>query len=213
MNEFNTNLPVDFRLVPNGYESWSDVSLSILDGASAIPAQLGGAFATTGLLFDNGFPLTEPTADLTSPPHNVTLSGFPPATLLMSGNVTITTGQPTSTPGQTPTPTHSGPKLTIAPGGHLSARTATVQLRCSGPLKCAGALRIGNHTPIAPPKAKVTTYAAGSFSIAAGKVQSLEVKLSSDGRRAVKGHRSLKAYAIATFSNGATATSPITLRR
>ena len=51
------------------------------------------------------------------------------------------------------------------------------------------------------------------LSIAAGKAQWVEVKLSSDGRRAVKGHRSLKAYAIATFSNGATATSPITLRR
>ena len=92
LNNFNTNLPVEFTLHPNGYETWSIVSLNILDGSTPLPAQLGGEFSTTGLLFDNGRPLTTTAVDLTVPPHNVAISGYPPMTLLMSGDVTITTG-------------------------------------------------------------------------------------------------------------------------
>ena len=58
INNFNTNLPVDRRLAPNGFESWSVVSLNILNGTSPIPAEAGGSFATTGFLLDNGLPLT-----------------------------------------------------------------------------------------------------------------------------------------------------------
>ena len=59
MNHFNTNLPVDRRLADNGFESWSVVSLTILNGTSPIPAQSGGSFSETGVLLDNGGPLTQ----------------------------------------------------------------------------------------------------------------------------------------------------------
>jgi hypothetical protein len=100
MNHFNTNLPVDRRLASNGFESWSVVSLTILNGTSPIPAQSGGSCAKTGVLLDNGRPLTQTTADLTAVPHSVQVGGLPPARLLMAGDVTITTGDG-SEPGDT----------------------------------------------------------------------------------------------------------------
>jgi len=167
MNSFATNLPVDFRLAPNGYEAWSDVSLNILDGTSPIPAQLGGATATTGLLFDNGYPLTQTTPDLTAPPHSVMISGFPPATLLMSGDVTITTGQP-PTPTPMPTPGGAAPKLTFPAGGRLSAGTATLLLRCARSATCAGTLSIRSRARAAPRGKRALTYGTAAFAIPAG---------------------------------------------
>ena len=112
MNNFNKNLAVDFRLAPNGFESWSDLALTLLDPMAPIPAQLGGAHATTGLLLDNGKPLTQVTPELTVPPHSLVISGFPPGTLLVSGDVRNTTGR-TPPPTPTPTPHTAPPKLTL----------------------------------------------------------------------------------------------------
>ncbi len=61
LNNFNTNLPVDYRLASNGYESWSDVSMTILSGSSPIPAQSGGSFAALGVMTDNYLPITQTT--------------------------------------------------------------------------------------------------------------------------------------------------------
>src|SRR5262245_22814066 len=71
LNNFNTNLPVEFQLHPNGFTTWSIICLNILDSSVPLPAQLGGQFSTTGLIFDNGRPLTQTAIDLTIPPHNV----------------------------------------------------------------------------------------------------------------------------------------------
>ena len=98
MNHFNTNLPVDFRLAPNGFESWSQISLTMLDGSAPIPGQSGGPYATTGLILDSYQPLTSVVADLTTVPHTPQISGFYPMTLLMAGDVTITTKAAETTP-------------------------------------------------------------------------------------------------------------------
>jgi hypothetical protein len=88
-----------------------------------------------------------------------------------------------------------------------------------GPANCAGTLRIQN---LAVPEAtvakkakkgKLITYASGSFSILASKTLSVTVKLSKAGKRAIKGHHSLKAHANATLSDGHIKSSKITLRR
>jgi hypothetical protein len=219
LNNFTTNLPVDFRLAPNGYESWSDVSLTILTPTSPIPAQLGGTNATTGLIFDNGFPLTQTTSDLTVPPHDVAISGFPPATLLMSGDVTITTGQdqnPTLTPSPNPSPTPPAatPKLTLPTSGRLGRRTATVLLRCGSGASCTGALSIQRQPRATSRKRRPVTYGTASFSIAAGKRQAVAVKLSAAGRRALGRRRTLHAYLVATLTGAHVGTSAaITLRR
>ena len=227
VNNFNTNLPVDRRLASNGFESWSVVSLNILNGSSPIPAESGGAFALTGYLVDNGLPLTEAVSDLTVPPHYVSVGGLPPATLLMSGEVTITTGEGngatnnghnTPTPNPTPNPALAAPQLLIPATGQINPRQARLPIRCAGPANCVGILRIQNLPQAGATlarkakKSKPITYASGSFSISAGKTQSVTMKLSKEGKRAVKGHHSLKAYANATFSNGHAKSSRITFR-
>jgi hypothetical protein len=232
INNFNTNLPVDRRLASNGFESWSVVSLSILNGSSPIPAELGGEFATTGYLVDRGRPLTEAVADLTVVPHEVSVGGLWPGRLLMSGEVTITTGQGAAgtnnnnnnkkAPTTTVTETAAAPQLTIPGVGRIKANAARLPVRCVGPTNCAGVLRIQNRSqPGAtaarkakkPKKPKTVTYASGSFSIAAGKRMSVTVRLSRDGKRAIKGHRSLRAYANATFAGGQRKSSKVTFKR
>jgi hypothetical protein len=215
MNSFNTSLPVDFRLAPNGFESWSDIALTLLDPTAPIPAQLGGAYATTGLLFDNGNPLTQVTQDLTVPPHNVVISGFPPATLLMSGDVTITTGQTPSPPTPPPTRVAPAPKLTLPAAGRFANGTATVVLRCVAGPTCSGTLVLSSQTRHASRKTRPVTYGTASFSIPAGATRSLKVALTRGGRRAIGRRRTLHAYVVATLTGAGahTASAPITLRR
>lgn len=222
INNFNTNLPVDRRLATNGFESWSVVSLNILNGTSPIPAESGGSFATTGFLMDNGLPLTQTVADLTVPPHYVSVGGLPPATLLMSGEVTITTGQggggnnnKTPTP---PPPTPPAPQLKIPAMGQIKGNAVRLPIRCVGSANCVGVLRIQNLPEPGATVARKTkrpksiTYASGLFSISAGKTLSVTVKLSKDGKRAIRGHHPLRAYANATFSNSHGKSSKITLK-
>ena len=106
MNNFNTNLPVSLQFHSNGYETYSVVAINILDGTDPIPAETSGSFSETGMLFDNGLPLTQTTSDLTVPPNNVSVSGFYPSVLLMSGDVTNTTQ--TAAPAATVTPAITG---------------------------------------------------------------------------------------------------------
>lgn len=226
INNFNTNLPVDRRFASNGFESWSQMAITILNGTSPIPAEEGGSFAFTGTITDNGLPLTQTVPDLTVPPHYPSVGGLWPGTLLMAGEVTITTGQgggtnnngnkvPTPTP---PNPTPPTPQLTIPTAGRINGNSATLPLKCVGAANCVGVLRIQSRpTPGATvarkaKKPNLITYASGSFSISAGKTLSVTVKLSKDGKRAIKGHRSLKAYANAIFSGGHSKSSKITFR-
>jgi hypothetical protein len=226
MNHFNTNLPVDFRLAANGFESWSQVSLNILDGSSPIPAQMGGTFAATGFLVDNGAPLTQTTADLTGPSHWLQHGSLmAPARLLIAGDVTITTGQGGGdTGGDTggdngTTETLPVPQLTLGSKARLKGRTATLPLECVGAADCAGTVRIqsrpaaGATASAARKKAETVTYASGAFSIGAGLTGSVRAKLSSAGRKAVRHHRALRAYANATFADGSVTSTKITLRR
>jgi hypothetical protein len=230
VNNFNTNLPIDRRLATNGFETWSVVSLNILNGVSAIPAESGGSIATTGFLLDNGQPLTQTVADLTAAPHYVAVGGLPPATLLMSGEVTITTPQKQPNKeekapneengGKKAEKTHPAtPQLTIPAVGRIKGNAARVSIHCVSSTDCAGALRIQN---LAAPgaalaakarKPKTITYASGSFSIRAGKSVSVIAKLSNAGMGAIKGHNSLRAYANATLADGHATSLKITLKR
>lgn len=191
LNNFNTNLPVEFTLHPNGYETWSIVSLNILDGSSPLPAQLGGEFSTTGLLFDNGRPLTATAVDLTIPPHNVAISGYPPMTLLMSGDMTITTG------GRHPLGT---PDL-AAEDALVRGNRLLVDLICSAGGPCPGHLLLQDqpapgaavagreHGSLATlePRARVVTYGKARFKLFAGQTAMLPVPLKAAGRRLVRG--------------------------
>ena len=224
INDFNTNLPVDRRLASNGFESWSVVALNILDGTSPIPAQSGGSFATTGIVLDNGAPLTQTTADLTVPPHNVAVGGMPPAKLLMTGELTITTPPAAggATGGTTTATTAPADTAATAPGGdaakqstltlpataRLKRSAATLALQCAGAGDCTGTLRIQSRAT-----GKRRTYASGTFYVPAGTTASLKLKLSKAGRKAARGHRPLRAYANATFGDGRVTSARITLKR
>ena len=224
MNDFNTNLPVDRRLAPSGFQSWSVVSLNILDGTSPIPAQSGGSFAETGLLLDNCLPLTQTTADLTSVPHNVAVGGLPPARLLMSGEVTLSKDQgpktccaPPATPTTPTTGTDQGTitddtrvvpaAVTLPKTLRFKGRAAAVPVECVGANDCAGTLRIQSR------REKGVTYGSRSFSIRAGATGSVKVSVSKAGRRALRRRRALRAYANTTFADGRVTSAPITLRR
>ena len=226
INDFNTNLPVDFRLASNGFESWSVVSLNILDGTSPIPAQSGGSFAETGLILDGGLPLTQTTADLTGVPHNVSIGGLPPARLLMSGEVTLANKDAgnktccaaplppagTTTPG-TDTPTITDDtrvipaSVTLPKALRFKGRAADVPVQCVGANACAGTLRIQSR------RGKGVTYASHGFSLAAGAKGSVKASLSKAGRRALRRRRAVRAYANTTFADGRVTSTPITLRR
>jgi hypothetical protein len=219
MNHFNTNLPVDRRLAANGFESWSVVSLTILNGTSPIPAQSGGSFSETGVLLDNGGPLTQTTSDLTGVPHNVQVGGLPPARLLMAGDLTITTGNGTD-PGNTPVdPTvQTAPsELSLPTRARIRGRKVTVPLHCVGAADCAGTLRIQSRpaagATAARKRSKTITYASASFSVGAGLGGSAKAALSKDGRKAVRRHRAVRAYANVRFADGRVTSARITLRR
>jgi prepilin-type processing-associated H-X9-DG protein len=215
INNFNTNLPVDFRLGSDGFETWSQVSLTILNGTSPVPAQYSGGFAEMGTLSDGWAPLTQTVADLTAVPHNPQVGGLPPARLLMSGEVTITTGQGgnpggNTGPGDDGTPTPATSTLTVPASVRLKGRTAPLTLQCVGAADCSGTLRIQSRPATSK---KPLTYASGAFSIGAGLKSAVKAKLSSAGRKALRRHRSVRAYANVTFADGRVTSAKIALRR
>lgn len=156
INNFNTNLPVDRRLASNGYESWSVVSLNILGGSSPLPVAAGGTYAETGVLLNNDNPLTTTSSDLTLPPNSVEVGGIPPGRLLMSGDVTITTGQTSGTTGTGTTTTTGGgtsgggttslPQLALATVAEAKGRAASLALTCGGNTSCSGTVRLEGGT-------------------------------------------------------------------
>jgi hypothetical protein len=154
---------VDWCLASNGYESWSAISLSILDGSSPLPLAYGGLYSETGLLLDNGSPLTSTTSDLTVPPHSVQIGGLPPARLLMSAEVTVTTGQggggtTGGIPGTGATPVGAGsaggaggaggtitaysPQISLPGALKVKGNTVPVVLSCGPSASCVGTVRV-----------------------------------------------------------------------
>lgn len=226
IDNFNTNLPVDRRLDSNGYESWSVVSLNILDGSSPLPVATGGVYAETGVLLDNGNPLATTTSDLTLPPNSVEVGGLPPGRLLLSGDVTITTGQTSgttdggTTAGGTGTGATGGdttglPQLALATTAKAKGGGALLGLRCGPSAPCAGTIRIQSSAPGTAGKnarAKLITYAAATFSIPPGSSRVVQLTLTRNGKQALKTHRSITAYAITRLSGRLTSTK-IALKR
>ncbi len=212
LNNFNTNLPVDARLTKDGYEVWSAVAISILaTGAPAPIASTPSAFANIGVLVDNYGPITTTTSDLTVPPHNPSIGGWP-GTLLLSGDVTVTTPQPQPQPQPQPHP-GAVPKLTLPTTATVRRDTAAIRLRCTA-AACKGTVRIRNRSASgAGARGKLITYATGSFSLRAGATGSVAARLSADGRRVLKHRRSLKAYAVVTLSTRRTVSAQVTLRK
>lgn len=232
VNDFNTNLPVDRKLLSNGYETWSQVALTILDAGAPIPAESGGEFAFMGTISDNWLPLTQTVADLTVPPHEAYVGGLWPGTLLMSGELTITTPkqgeeeQAQKQEEQTPAPQlapAAAPVLAFPKSfGKLTQGRATVPLRCVGSANCAGRITLRNRAPrgatIASKrrrskKPKTRVYATGSFSISAGKTSRVTLKLTRAGKAAARSHRSVRVYATTTLTGGQGSTHKITLKR
>jgi hypothetical protein len=220
MNDFNTNLPVDFRLTDDGYEVWSQLALDVLSPNAPIPAQSGGTMAASAYILDGGLPLTQTVADLTTVPHNPQIGGLPPATLLMAGDVKITTGQ-TPDPGPTPNPnppqpdpplppvTPVAPQVKLPASARVKGRAATLPIRCTGTSACQGTVRIQSRPAKSKAKGKAVTYATRAFSLAAGASKQVKLTLSKAARR----HRTLRAYANTTFADGTVASTRITLRR
>jgi uncharacterized membrane protein YgcG len=126
LNTFtNLNLPVERAFHSSGYVTYSVVSLNILNDTSPVPAELGGAYSTIGTLTDNGAPLAQDVVDLTVPPHNVSVGGYEPGHLLMSGDVTITTSAPTNTSAPTITGTPGLGNSLVCGSGKWSASNPT----------------------------------------------------------------------------------------
>jgi hypothetical protein len=239
INNFNTNLPVDRRFSSNGFESWSQLALTLLNGSSVIPAESGGPYSYTGTIWDNGQPLTHTVEDLTVPPHRGEVGGLPPATLLISGEITSTTNHPQPTkkeetpvkkeekPNPPPPPPPPVPQLTVPGLGRITANNATLPIKCVGPANCLGTLLLQNllspgatlakHSKSSKhsksKKQRTMTYATGSFSISAGNTMSVVMKLTKAGRMAIKGHRSVKVYVNATITGGHPTSWKVTLRR
>jgi hypothetical protein len=231
ITNFNANLPVDRRFASNGFESWSQLAITILSGSGYIPAESGGEFAYTGTIWDNGQPLTQTVEDLTVPPHSGTTGGLPPATLLISGEITNTTRkagpQPKPEPGPKPGPKPEPgpippapvPQLAIPAFARVKGNNATLPMRCTGAANCIGNLVLQN---LAAPgatiasrshKVKTITYGTTSFSILPGKTVSIVVRLSKAGKGALKRRTSLPVWANATLAGGQSRSWRITLRR
>jgi hypothetical protein len=232
VSDFNTNLPVDRRFLSNGYETWSQLALTILDPRAPIPAESGGEFAFTGTISDNWLPLTQTVEDLTAPPHEAYVGGLLPGTLLMSGEVTIATpeqneqAQPQKQEEQTAAPqtaAATAPVLAFPKSfGQLGRNRATVPLRCVGPVDCAGRITLRNRAPHGATVAskrkrsrrpKTHVYATGSFSISGGKTSRVTLKLTRAGKAAIGSHRSVRVYATTTLTGGQDSTHKITLKR
>jgi hypothetical protein len=229
ISNFNTNLPVDRRFASNGFESWSQLAITILSGNGYIPAESGGSFAYTGTIWDSGRALTQTVEDLTVFPHGATVGGLPPATLLISGEITNTTkpnteAAPEPTPGPQPEPKPVPPQapvpeLTIPAFARVKGNRATLPLKCVGAANCVGRLILQNV--IAPSatvasrrkKPKTITYGKASFSISAGRTRSVVVKLSKAGRIALKRHRSLTVWVNANLTGSQPKSWKLTLRR
>jgi prepilin-type processing-associated H-X9-DG protein len=101
-------------------------------------------------------------------------------------------------------------QLTVPAKARLKGRAATLSLQCAGTADCAGTVRIQSR---AAGKRRPVTYASSAFAIGAGAKQSVKAKLSSAGRKALRRHRSLRAYANVTFADGRVTSTKITLRR
>jgi hypothetical protein len=217
VNDFNTNLPVDFRLTDDGYEVWSQIALNVLSPSAPIPAQAGvGTMSGLGYVLDGGLPLTQTVADLTVVPHNPQIGGLGESTLLMAGDVKITTGDdvaPTPNPGPDPQPGPNPPVTPVAPqvkvpgSARVKGRAATLAVTCAGATACKGTVRIQSRA--AKGKGRAVTYATRAFSLAAGASKPVKLTLSKAARR----HRTLHAYANTTFADGTVTSTRITLKR
>jgi len=193
---------------------------------------------TTGLMFDNGRPLTQTAVDLTIPPHNVAVSGYPPMTLLMSGDLTITTAAPGPPPGQpnpqpNPQPGPIAPALQLAsPDALVRRNRAIVDLVCAAGGPCPGDLLLQNQpaagaraevrpelsdagasasVATARRRAKLVTYGKASFNLAAGQTSMITVKLKGPGRRITLGHHTPTVWANIRLSGGQPISQQVTL--
>ena len=125
----------------------------------------------------------------------------------MAGDVTITTQDGNPPPPPPPPPASH---LVMPAKARLGHGKPTLRVRCDGAANCVGTLRIESRASGATRR---VTYAIGAFSIPAGATRSVTAKLAKAGRKALKRHRSLTAYANATFQDGRVTSTKITLRR
>ena len=84
---------------------------------------------------------------------------------------------------------------------------ASVRLICRLVQQCAGLLRLQNaKAPAARTAAatgKTVTYGSASYSIAAGKTQTIKVKLSKEGRTLMRKHKKVTVWVNTTIGSGA----------
>lgn len=142
------------------------------------------------------------------------------------------TPTPTPTPAPAPTPELVFPAST--PLAQIKGDNAVVHLGCGAAAACDGTVRlqsapVGQTSALARSAGKkqrkrgagkkkkkpVTTYASGSFELAAGASQGVPVKLSSSGRQLAHKHNRRKVWVNVTLTNTTPATvssHAITLR-
>lgn len=85
----------------------------------------------------------------------------------------------------------------------VSAGSAHVGIDCAL-APCAGTVHLQSRPAASADKAsaaKLTTYATGNFSLAAGKKGSFPAKLTSAGKALASKHKSMKVYVVATLTN------------
>ena len=181
-----TDLPVESRYdAAQRIYTYDTLALSVLDATTPIPGEFSGdpnGYCSTGY-----FPYVRTGQERLSGDYGV--CGF---LVLMRADMTVTGG------GGTPT-------VRFPTGrGRVAGRTARILLECAGDVICEGVLRLQNAAARQPTVArkKTITYGTGSFKIAAGRRQTVKVRLSKRGKRLIRGRKTVRVYANAIPSGG-----------
>jgi len=201
------NLPVEVDSAPNpdnGLYTVDLVGLSVLEDGVPVPA-----------VDERGLPIdSQPALDVEQPAMQdngvVELAADGDGFLVAMDSVWVPqSSAPTPTPTPTPTP-HPAllPALSFPTKGTLakvSGGNALVDLDCAaGGAACSGTVNVQSAKAAlgaadAARKAKITTYATGTFALAAGKTKAVKAGLSNAGRAAARQHRKLTVWLNVTF--------------
>jgi hypothetical protein len=192
----NTDLTVESK-----YDStlhiytYDTLALTVLDADTPIPAAFSGdpnGYCSTGYLPFVGVGQERFAGDYS-------VCGF---LVLMQADMNVN-----PTPGPTPGPTPN-PNATITfptANGRLAGRAAQIALECAGNAACEGILRLqnaaagGTAAARASRARKLVTYGKAAFKFAAGKRQTIKVKLSKRGKKFFRHRRKARVFANATL--------------
>jgi hypothetical protein len=204
------------------------LAISVLNSSTPIPATSDSNSFFTGFAPAPN-PSSAPPRGPNPPPVSATTGG---TTAHIAMNADLNTGDGGGGGGGgggpgTPPPTFPPPGIPGAPtgalrpvtinptGGQLFGNTGLIPLTCALSTACNGALTLGPFRAGAAAKSKprkAKTYGSAQFSIPAGHTTAVRVTLNASGRKALRGHKSLKVTATAKVGTK-DVTATLTLKR